>query len=1089
MKKLLYILAALLVSIPALAQRNSHPIKGRVTEASGTPVVGAYVYNTVTSKGDVTSLDGSFEIQAVTGQIVKVTCMGYKEVEIAAPASSVLDVTLEEDNEMLEETVVVGYGTQKKINLTGAVSVVTDEALKDRPTSNGLRALQGVDPSLNVIIGSGNPTEGQNINIRGVPSVNSSTPLVLIDGIPEGQLHQLNSNDIESISILKDASAAAIYGAKASAGVILITTKSGKAGKAKINYSFNGGVTQPTTPSDFITNGYDYVTLINPLYKARYNYDFFQTGVYDTVVEQTLLRKDDVKESAERPWVTIDDDGNYHYYGNFDWYHNIFNTNRRHQEHNLSISGGSDKVKYYISGRYYDQEGTLSGPIIGTKENYSSYAFRAKVDAQILKWARWTVNGAVNSNNQIYPGVTNEALTIAGLDQNLVPIFTPTNPDGSYVLLPKDLRNVFLGTGRVAEIQNPDTFHKISANRITLANNLHLDLLKGLTFDADYNLNFYHRLYKDRNLEDTYSNAIGTFATTNRYSKDSYRERTYDYLLHSADAYFTYDTTFGGGNNIKLTAGANYETYRLVDNTVTLTGVGSKDLATFNSVTDDSIFEVTQDISAYKTLGFFGRLNYDFKGRYLLELSGRYDGSSRFQGTGNIWGFFPSASIGWRFTEEPFMEPLRSWWSNGKIRFSAGSLGNQQVTPYQFMETIDSGTISYLFDNSGKPQSTSVSAPNSSDLTWETVTTYNAGLDLAFFNNRLTFTGDAFIRDTKGMITSGQPVPTVYGASAPKANSTDLRTTGYELMLSWKNTRNVLGSPLYYNVTATLGDYTRKITYLSYENRLYSGNYVGKTLGEIWGYHVPGLFRSDEEAALYQEAVHNASNVYQRVYNMLTDGYLRAGDVKFDDANGDGYINNGSGTVENPGDMSIIGNTTPRYTYGLRLEGNWKGVDLSVFFQGVGKRDWYPTANVDAIYGANLFWQLYTYPIPSFVEKDYADRCWTEENTDAYFPRIRVITCYNGGPLGQNNDRYLQNAAYLRFKNLTIGYTIPVLKSVFSKIRVYASGENIWYWSPMKKNTRVIDPELAVSTTTYKSGTGSGYQMPRTFCLGIDVTF
>ena len=290
MKKVIYILLAMLFAATAMAQ-GQHPVKGTVTDPSGEPVVGAYVYNTVTAKGAVTDLSGAYELQALAGQILRVSCMGYADKEIPAPSSSVLNIILEEDNQMLEETVVVGYGTQKKINLTGAVSVVTDEQLKDRPTTNGLRALQGVDPSLNVIIGSGNPTEGQNINVRGVPSVNSSSPLVLIDGIPGGQIHQLNSNDIESISILKDASAAAIYGAKASAGVILITTKSGKSGDAKVNYSFNGGITTPTTPANFITNGYEYVTLINPLYRARYNYDFFQTGVYDTVVAETFARK------------------------------------------------------------------------------------------------------------------------------------------------------------------------------------------------------------------------------------------------------------------------------------------------------------------------------------------------------------------------------------------------------------------------------------------------------------------------------------------------------------------------------------------------------------------------------------------------------------------------------------------------------------------------------------------------------------------------------------------------------------------------------------------------------------------------------
>lgn len=1086
MRKYILALAAALMSIGAAAQ--NHLFSGTVRDTQGQPVIGAYVHVPETRNGTVTDVDGRYQLTAGTGQVLEVTCMGYKTFVTKVPSGARLDISLEEDNQVLEETVVVGYGIQKRINLTGAVATISSEAIQDRPVTNALRALQGADPSLNIIIGSGNPSEGQNINIRGVSSVNSASPLVLVDGVPDVGLHQINANDIESISILKDASAAAIYGAKASAGVIIVTTKSGSKGKAKVNYNFNSGVTQPTTKTDFITSGYDYVTLINPIYYSRYGYNAFYYD--DAQMAELEARRYDKTENPARPWVVVDDSGKYHYYGNFDWYHNLFNTNRLHQEHNLSVTGGDKNLNYYISGRYYDQDGTLSGPIEAVKEKFRSYSFRSKVTAQVKPWARWTANAAITSNYQIYPGVTNEALTIAGFDQNLSPTMVPTNPDGSMVMYPADMRGVSLGTGRTVEIQNPNNRHVISANRMTLGNNLNFKLLEGLTLDANYNLNFYHRIYKDRNHPDVYSSTIGTFQTTTNYSSDNYRERIYDYLIHNINAYLTYSRTFAKDHHFTAVAGTDFESYRLVDNILTQNFLGNEALSSFNSVTDDSIQKIEQDISAYKTQGFFARVNYDYRGRYLFEASFRADQSSRFA-PGHRWGYFPSMSLGWRFSEESFFEPLKGFWNNGKLRFSYGALGNQQVSNYQWQQTIDSSNLSYLFDTNGVVKSTSVSAPNADDLTWETVITWNLGLDLAFLNNRLTFTGDAFIRDTKNMLTAGMTLPSVYGASNPKSNAADMRTTGWEIALTWKDTIKLGGDSFFYSVTGTLGDYVRTITRFNNPSKLFSQNYEGKKLGEIWGYHVPGLFQSDEEAAAYEQWVHRSANVYQRIYNMSPagNGYLMAGDVKFDDRNGDGYINNGSGTVDDPGDMMIIGNNSPRYSYGLKFDISWKGFDISAFFQGVGKRDWYPTANSDAIYGANLFWQLYTYPIPTFVQENFTDMCWTPENTDGYFPKIRPIICYNGGPLGQNNDRYLQNVAYLRFKNFTLGYTIPFKSKSINKARVYASGENLWYWSPLKRYCTTIDPELAVSTTTYKSGTGSGYQMPRTFSVGLDLTF
>ena len=428
----------------ALAQSQLRDVTGRVTDrATGDPIVGVTVANNSTGSGTVTDAAGAFTVKAATGQLLTISCVGYTSWTVKVPASGAIDVELSEDAQQLDDVVVVGYATQKKINVTGAVSSISGEELAQRPVVSTMQALQGIDPSLNISIDSGNPTAGNSLNIRGVPSINGGSPLILVDGVPGVSLRLVNAADIESISVLKDASASAIYGAKASAGVILVTTKKGAAGQATVSYSNNIGWTQPTTPTDFITNGYDYATIVNDLYFSRYAYNAFNYTDADWAALEA--RRYDTTEHPDRPWVVIGDDGKYHYYGNFDWYHSIYNTNRFHQEHNLSLSGGGKDVNYYVSGRYYQQDGVLGGNMIRNKENYKNYSFRAKFDAQLFKWAKWSTNASLNAVNQKYPGPLNEAQTIAALEENVAPMFVPYNPDGSIVMYPADLRNVALG--------------------------------------------------------------------------------------------------------------------------------------------------------------------------------------------------------------------------------------------------------------------------------------------------------------------------------------------------------------------------------------------------------------------------------------------------------------------------------------------------------------------------------------------------------------------------------------------------------------------------------------------------------------------
>lgn len=1094
MKKTLSILFALL-AFTAMTFAQSRTVSGRVLDAKGEPVIGAVIQNAQTKAGVMTDFDGRFSIAAESGQTLNVNMLGYGDQHITVgPASTIDNIVLVEDSQLLDDVVVVGYAVQKKINVTGAVSSISGDLLDSRPATTAAMALQGADPSMNITLSSANPVGSTSINIRGVPSVNGGSPLILIDGVPGISLEHINASDIASVSVLKDASASAIYGAKASAGVILVTTKSGQAGKVKVSYSNMFGVIQPTTSTDFITSGYDWAKAVDEVYVARYGYSAF--NYTEDQWAQLEARRYDVTENPDRPWVTVDDTGQYHYYGNFDWYHQLFNDNRFQQQHDISISGGNKVVNYYVSGKYYSQDGLLSGPAIANKEKFENYAFRAKFDAQLAKWAKWSTNASIHAVHQMYPGTLNEEMTIAALDQALGPMFVPFNPDGSNVIYPKDIRSVGIGKGRGPLTAIAGNHHDINNRTLAMSNSLELTPVEGLTIKATYNIDNYFRLYKDRTLAATNSDVLGVIKTNTAYAKDEYRERHYEYTIHSVDAIASYTHTWAQKHNFTALIGTNFETKRGTDLTVDMFGVGNEDLSTFASTTDDTYYQISQDITAYKTLGFFGRINYNYDEKYLAEVSFRADGTSRFA-YGSRWGYFPSASLGWRFSKEPFMKDIKKWWSDGKLRLSYGSLGNQQVSDYYYIQSISSnGTLSYLFDEkSGKPKYSSVSDPVSSGLTWETVSTWNIGLDLGFFDNRLTVNADYFIRQTKDMLTQSLTLPSTYGASTPKANCADLRTNGWELMLSWKDQFNAAGKPFQYGVTATLGDYKTIITKFNNPEKLFSNYYVGKELGEIWGYHVPRLFKTDEEAAAYQLAVHNATNVYQRVYNMAGggQGYLRAGDVMFEDVDGDGYINNGSGTVDKPGDMKIIGNSLPHYNYSFRFDFNWYNFDLSVFFQGVGKRDWYPTANNEDVYGSTRFWNLYSYPVMTFIAKDYKENIWTEENPDGYFPRLRPIQSYGGGPLAATNDRYLQNASYIRLKNITLGYTVPFKKTFISSLRIYIAAENLWYWSPMKKYTKYVDPEIAVASGTYHNsasgGTGTGYTMPRTITAGLNLNF
>lgn len=1066
---------------PQAQDAKARKITGSIVSRNdGQPLIGVSVLNQKTGQGTITDIDGKFTIDAYAGNTLKFSYVGYTDLLVEVGSADEINVSLEENSTLLNETVVVGFATQKKVNLTGAVGVVGKEEINGRPVSSAAQALQGLDPSMNIALNSGRADSGYSIDIRGVASLNGGTPLILVDGV-ESSLNRLNPNDIESISILKDAASASVYGAKASAGVVLISTKGGADSKVRVNYNGRFALQNNTTPTDWITNGYEWGKVVDQFFYYSQNAKTYLKYNEDDWKE-IEARRNDKTENPERPWVVTDSKGNFKYYGNFDWYGYFFKRTRTQQEHNVSITGGNDKVKYYISGRVYDTQGMFRIQ----NDPYTSYSVRGKFDFNLAKWARLRTNVGYFNSKMTWPGLKNYQKTFWYVTFGGSPLFVPVHPDGSIL-------NNTLVTNQKASVCGDQslmlTYNKAtnteSVNETTIKNELEIDIVRGLMLHLNHAYSYYHSFGQYRSTNAPYSTTEGitSWATTKNFL-NTLEETNMSQYKHTAEAYADYSHTWGGAHNFKVMAGVQYDTRYYRSNDVTTDGCLSEDLNDFN-VTAGQTYTVKGGQSRYQTLGVFGRINYDYKGRYLFELSGRADGSSRFLKE-NRWGFFPSGSLGWRMSEENFWKPIRHWWSNAKIRFSVGSLGNQQVSDYLFVQTINTSKTdgSFTFNAGDKLSYAREDDPVSSSLTWETVTTYDVGADLNFFDNRLSVTGDWYIRDTKNMMMPGASLPNVYGAAEPKTNAADMRTKGWEISIGWRDVKNVGRHTLAYGIRGTLGDYQTEVTRYDNDTRLISDHYVGEKLGEIWGFSVGGLFRTDEEASNYAQTV-DCSYLTKLIDGTSTRKGLHAGDVKYLDTDGNGKISIGKNTVDEPGDMKIIGNSTPRFSYTFGGDLSWNGIDFSILFQGIGKRDWYPGATGYS----NVFWGPYCRPHNTFLSQQLIDQIWSEDNPDGYFPFPRGYQAYDGkNTLTTPNDRYIQKVSYLRLKNLSVGYSIPVLRKHIQQIRIYFAGENLAYWSPLKKHCKYQDPDAIFSSTSHLSS-GDGYNIARTFSFGIDLTF
>lgn len=1090
MKRILtFLLCATLLSVGGIYAQDL--VKGVIKDRSGNPLSGASVIvnDNGTKKGTIADIDGRYSIDAKKGAEIEFSYIGFTTTTIIVE-NQIIDVTLEEDRTLLDDVVVVGYGTQKKVNLTGSVAAVNSDVLENRSTNSVSQMLQGAMPNVSISVPSGSPGTGGTITIRGIGSINSSSPLILVDGVP-GDIDHLSPNDIESISVLKDASSAAIYGARAAFGVVLVTTKESQKGKANVNYNGYWSWSTPTVSTDFITSGYEHSFIFDTSYMGQKGFMGAATGFTEADYAELEARHYDTVEDPSRPWIVeteVNGKTKYNYYGNFDWWKWMYKEYMPSQSHSVSISGGNDKISYYVSGSFYTKDGLMR--IV--EEKYSKYTLNAKIRAQVNKWLKISNMTTFFNASHAYPGENASNAAFARTNINCSPAYVPIGYDGNFTGMMKSGK--LINEGRLADIVGGVSKGVNEKRRFRNTFALTISPAKGLSLNADYTFGFTmdDKWKRQGIVKVSTGYANETMLSTSTVHKTDYIQKSMTYNpSHVFNAYANYDNSFGDGHHISLTAGINYEYQKYTDLLGYRTDVMSEslnvlDLATGGVSVDDNgaiIGEIKANGggSAYELFGAFFRANYNYKERYLVEFNGRYDGSSRFLKS-NRYGFFPSVSAGWRLSEEAFMEDVKTVMNNVKLRASYGILGNQLGVKTYPYSTISQAQSSYIIDG-GRPYYLTTPAPVSSDYTWEKVATFDVGIDLNLLQNRLSFTADYFIRNTTDMFVDGITLPGVYGANPPDQNAGEMQTKGFEISLSWRDHFKLGGHPFHYEIYGSLGDARSFITkYQGNDTKLLSDYYEGMEVGEIWGFRTDGLFQSDQEATEWTSKIDQTyvgRDIFEK--SMGEWAVARAGDVKYLDLDEDNTITDGAQTYDDHGDMEVIGNSTPRYNYGFGINLSYFGFDFAINFQGVGKCDLYPNAEMEK------FWGPWGRVNSAFLPKDIALKAWSEDNPDGYFPQLeRGGAAYlDRAQIKTVNDRYLQNLAYIRLKNLSFGYTLPqkwTSKVKIERLRIYVAGDNLWYFSPFK--TKYIDPEQAMAAKDARI-----YPFSKTFTFGVNLNF
>ena len=1081
-KSILLVLALIFLAVPAFAQGGGKgagriTVSGRVLDDQGAPVIGAGVMVEGTSTGVATDLNGDYTITVPSDASLSIQSIGYETIVIPVRGRARIDVTLSTDDELLDEVVVVGYGTQKKANLTGAVDQVGAETFDGRPNANLAQMLQGRVANLNLKFTDGRPNSSPSFNIRGKTSIGQGgSALVLIDGV-EGNPGLLNPNDIESVSALKDAASSAIYGSRAPYGVVLITTKNARKGTATVSYQTNLSFETPTSMPDVVSDGY---TWAEHFYTSWYNYKGSNPTAINKTMEFTTAWLEEYRQrAATGNYETLVSDGSViskgrwlYYHTGTDYYDALYKDYTFTQTHNLSVSGADDRFDYYVSARLYDNNGLFDSQV--NPDSYKMYNGRVKVGYQVTPWLKITSNTDIAYSKYVMPETQSEGggniwRNIADEGHPCSPI---VNPDGTLSYSGVYSVGDILYGGSNRTYTNRQAQSTVGAKATFFDNRLRLNA--DFTYRARSYDTHVHRLPSPFSRYEGMIESLAEIKGLADYISETLR--TYDYLANNE--WIEYEDTWGK-HNFKVLVGYNYEQQTYRETYAYNDGLLSPNVDQLNLALGLDNKSITSDYSKWRTAGAFFRLNYNFAERYLLEINGRYDGSSKFPSR-QRWAFFPSVSAGWRLSQEPWFNVDHSIISSIKLRASYGSLGNSNVGVYAYDETFEFETGRII--NGQKVRYTSAPSPIPESLTWETAQTIDGGLDMSFFSGRLNFTGDIYSRKTLNMYTVGPTLPDVFGASSPKGNFAEMTTRGFELSLGWDDALKLGGQPFKYGIHATLADYVSTNSY----NTSY---YEGMVIGEIWGFVCNGLYQDQAQidadeasAAAAGQAHYNPLMQQTESYNVLT------GHMRFEDLNGNGYIDRGKNTADDPGDRKIIGNSEPRFIYSFGFDVEWAGIFANAFFQGVGKQDWYPDNESSA------FWGMYNRPynqMPSWHLGNY----WTEDNPNAYLPRYTgyFAPFYKGRV--NANTRYLQDASYIRLKSVQIGYNIPekiTRKIGLQKVSVFVAGENLWTWSPVYKWTRDIDVTANIyGNDSVLSTTGDGYNFPtmKSVSFGVKINF
>ena len=1108
--------------------------KGVVTDSNGEPLVGVSITERGTNNAYVTNVNGEFELQlsSANAQIV-VSYVGFLTQTLRATSN--MRIVLKEDSKALTEVVVVGYGTQKKANLTGAVtSVDVNKSLSSRPIADIGRGLQGVVPGMNVRIPTGEVGSDPLIKIRGqIGSIEgSNAPLILLDNVEIPSIQLVNPNDVESISVLKDAASASIYGAKAAFGVVLITTKNGaNSNRLEVNYTNNFSFQDPAKKLEMGgIDGLQY-TLDAQINRGA----ALPAGGMWRVSPESLQRMREWQEKYGssvkwndpvlygRDWEVID--GQKFGYRIYDGVKAMVRSWAPSMTHNLSVNGKTGNTSYNIGLGYFNQNGMSR---TAKKDDFRRYNASLSMQSEINKWVTVRMSALYSDRNKRYPGV---GTTLADPWLYLYR-WSPQFPIG------------VTGSGNVLR----DPAYELGAantnNRQDKYFNINLGVTVNITKDWDFKLDYTY----DHNAREINESVIQYRAGQTWYNPVEWNENGYpvyvdqegnitdtggmrayrfpveDYLSNvtstyvrqnsrasdnnTINAYTTYNLRLGAEKEhaLKFMAGMNQVTSKWYYHQTE-----RKDLIDLTNPQfhlAGGIYDGNGNRNWEAQLGFFGRINYAYADRYLLEANIRRDGSSKFP-KHLRWKNFPSFSAGWVITNEPLAKPITKVLTFGKFRASWGSIGDQSVPNTLYRAVMKNGSSTWIDGSNNRAPFFGTPDFIDQNITWQRIETLDLGVDLRFLDNQLGVTFDWYKRDTKDMIVPGEDLPVTLGAPSPKGNFGHLRTKGWEVSIDFNHRfANGLGVNAMFSIADAITDVVRGADFETpWEQRsVYDAYSTGRRYGDIYGLVTDRLFQRDDfeydatgknivrTNVIYRGTLRSTNKqtarypVYQVQYEDGDKLVFAPGDVKFKDLDGDGYISPGSATNGDHGDLTVIGNSTPRYEYSFRIGADYKGFDISIFCQGIGKRKIWGSGQL-AIAGYNAK--------EGAIPKTFATDYWREDRTDAFYPRAWDLGSSNTGFSMQRQSKYMLNMAYLRVKNINVGYTFPlnwISKVGLTKARLYLSMENFFTFDHLRGLP--IDPEaisgysMFVSDQNYNMGrTGTGTPVFKSLSFGAQLTF